>query len=110
MLVPTAERDPAVGLGIFAPVFRGVRAIMYNTPEERALVEAVTHSRQGPVAVVGVSSEFPERPEPGRFRRKFNITRPFAIYIGRIDANKGCRELFDALRAIRRRRIRRASI
>ena len=28
VLVPTAERDPAVGLAIFGPVFRGVRAIM----------------------------------------------------------------------------------
>ena len=25
ILVPTAERDPAIGLGIFGPVFRGVR-------------------------------------------------------------------------------------
>ena len=33
ILVPTAERDPAVGLSIFAPIFRGVRAIMYNSPE-----------------------------------------------------------------------------
>ena len=28
VLVPTAERDPAVALGIFGPVFRSVRAIM----------------------------------------------------------------------------------
>ncbi len=26
VLVPTAERDPAVGLAIFGPTFRGVRA------------------------------------------------------------------------------------
>jgi hypothetical protein len=30
ILVPTAERDPAAGLGIFAPVFRGVGARMFN--------------------------------------------------------------------------------
>ena len=30
-----------------------------------------------------------------RFRRKFGVRRPFAIYIGRIDENKGCAELFS---------------
>src|SRR4051812_28074479 len=34
IVVPTAERDAAIGLSIFGPVFRGVRAIMYNSPEE----------------------------------------------------------------------------
>ena len=36
----------------------------------------------------------PERTDPERFRRKFKMRRPFAIYIGRIDENKGCGELF----------------
>jgi hypothetical protein len=30
-----------------------------------------------------------------RFRQKFNLRDRFAIYIGRIDENKGCAELFD---------------
>lgn len=93
VIVPTAERDPAVGVSIFAPVFRGVRALMYNSFEERALIQHVS-GRQGPGVVVGVGSEIPERTQPGRFRRKFGVKRPFAIYVGRIDANKGCPELF----------------
>jgi glycosyltransferase involved in cell wall biosynthesis len=94
VLVPTAERDPAVGLGVFAPVFRGVRAIAYCTPEEKALVEGVAR-RHGPTVVAGIGSAIPDRTEPARFRRKFNVQRPFAIYVGRIDPNKGCAELFD---------------
>ena len=93
VLVPTAERDPAIGLSMFAPIFRGVRAIMYNSPEERALIEAVSR-RQGPGVVVGVSSEIPDRTDPGRFRRAYEARRPFALYVGRIDENKGCKELF----------------
>jgi glycosyltransferase involved in cell wall biosynthesis len=96
VLVPTAERDPALGLSIFQPVFRGVRAIMYNSPEERALIEHVSgRSRQRPGVVVGVGSEIPERTQPWRFRKKFNLSRRFAVCIGRIDENKGCGELFD---------------
>jgi glycosyltransferase involved in cell wall biosynthesis len=41
-----------------------------------------------------VGSEIPDRPDPRRFRKRFDIRRPFAIYIGRIDENKGCAELF----------------
>jgi glycosyltransferase involved in cell wall biosynthesis len=95
VLVPTAERDPAVALAIFGPVFRGVRAVMYNSPEERAMIQAATANSGVPGVVVGVGSDVPERTDPARFRRQFRIDRPFAIYIGRIDENKGCRELFD---------------
>ena len=48
-----------------------------------------------PGVVVGVGSEVPERTTPRRFRQEFQSHRPFAIYIGRIDENKGCGELFD---------------
>ena len=94
VIVPTAERDSAIGLGIFPPVFRGARALMYNSFEERALIQHVSN-REGPGVVVGVGSEIPERTQPWRFKRKFGIKRPFAIYIGRIDENKGCPELFS---------------
>jgi glycosyltransferase involved in cell wall biosynthesis len=97
VLVPTAERDPAAGLSIFGPVFRSARALMYNSLEERALIDGVSQ-RQGPGVVVGVGSEIPDHPQPMRFRKKFNVRRPFAIYVGRIDENKGCRDLFDFFR------------
>jgi glycosyltransferase involved in cell wall biosynthesis len=95
VLVPTAERDSAIGLAIFGPIFRNVRGIMYNSHEERAMIQAATRNHDVPGVVVGVGSEVPGRTDPARFRRRHRITRPFAIYIGRIDANKGCAELFD---------------
>ena len=94
VLVPTAERDPAVGLAIFGPMFRGVRAIMYNSHEERAMIQAATHNDDVPGVVVGIGSEIPPSSDGARFRKKFDIRRPFAIYVGRIDENKGCKELF----------------
>jgi glycosyltransferase involved in cell wall biosynthesis len=96
ILVPTAERDSAIGLRIFPPLFRGVRALMYNSPEERAMIEAASSNHQVPSVVVGIGSEVPANPQPGRFRQKFNIRGPFAVYVGRIDENKGCKELFEA--------------
>jgi glycosyltransferase involved in cell wall biosynthesis len=94
VLVPTAERDPAIGLSIFSPTFRAVRAVMYNSQEEQAMIHAATGNQDVPGVVVGVGSDVPAHTAPERFRRKFDIRRPFAIYVGRIDENKGCGEMF----------------
>lgn len=98
VLVPTAERDPAIGLSIFGPVFRGVRAVMYNSHEEQAMIHAATGNQAVPGVVVGVGSDVPAKTAPERFRRKYKLDRPFAIYVGRIDENKGCGELFAFFR------------
>jgi glycosyltransferase involved in cell wall biosynthesis len=95
VLVPTAERDPAIALGIFGPIFRGVRAVMYNSHEERAMIQAATSNERVPGVVVGVGSDVPRKTDAVGFRKRFNMQRRFAIYIGRIDENKGCVELFN---------------
>jgi hypothetical protein len=69
VLVPTAERDPAIGLAIFPPIFRGVRAIMFNSLEERAMIEHVAGG-PAPGVVVGVGSEIPEHADAARFRAR----------------------------------------
>jgi glycosyltransferase involved in cell wall biosynthesis len=95
ILVPTAERDPALGVSVFHPVFRGARAVMYNSPEERALIQSVSGNEHVPGVIVGVGSEIPSDVAPERARQRFGLRRLFVVYIGRIDANKGCAELFD---------------
>ena len=104
ILVPTAERDAAIGLAIFPPVLRGVRAIMYNSHEERAMIHAASGNQEVPGVVVGIGSDVPQNPQPARFRQKFNIREPFAVYVGRIDQNKGCKELFEFFEAYLRDR------
>jgi glycosyltransferase involved in cell wall biosynthesis len=95
ILVPTAERDATIGLSIFQPLFRSVRALMYNSPEERAMIQTISGNQDVPGIVVGVGSDVPNNPQAFRFRQKYNIRGPFAIYVGRIDQNKGCTELFE---------------
>jgi glycosyltransferase involved in cell wall biosynthesis len=95
ILVPTAERDAAIGLSIFPPLFRSVRAVMYNSPEERTMIQAVAGNDDVPGVVVGIGSDVPQNPQPHRFKQKYNIRGPFAVYVGRIDQNKGCKELFE---------------
>jgi glycosyltransferase involved in cell wall biosynthesis len=59
------------------------------------MIQAAAGNQDVPGVVVGVGSEVPARPDAARFRRQHRIGRPFAIYVGRIDENKGCRELFE---------------
>jgi glycosyltransferase involved in cell wall biosynthesis len=98
VLVPTAEREAALGLEIFKPVFRGVRGIMYNSFEEQALITTLSSNAHVPGVVVGIGSRIPDEVDPERVRQKFGLNNPFVIYVGRIDANKGCEELFRYFR------------
>jgi glycosyltransferase involved in cell wall biosynthesis len=102
VLVPTAERDPAIGLSIFPSLFRSARALMFNSFEERSMIQHVAGGQRLPGAVVGVGSNLPERSEAERFRQKYGVTGPFAVYVGRIDENKGCAELFEYFRRFER--------
>jgi len=95
LLVPTAEPDPAVEMPMFRDNFRSVRAIMYNSHEERAMIEAQADNRDVANVVVGVGIVDPPPVRAERFRTERSIDGPFLLYVGRIDANKGCEQLFD---------------
>ena len=95
VLVPTAERDPVIHLKIFKDLFRLPRAFVYNSEEEREMIQTVSGNTDVPGVVVGVGTEVPEETSAARFREKHGIAGPYVIYIGRIDENKGCPELFD---------------
>jgi glycosyltransferase involved in cell wall biosynthesis len=95
LLVPTAEDDGVYALPIFPPLFRAPRAIVYNSVEEREMIHRVSGNEAVAGDVVGVGSALPERTDPAGFRARHGIHGPFGLYVGRIDENKGCRQLFD---------------
>jgi glycosyltransferase involved in cell wall biosynthesis len=98
LLVPTAEDDGIYKLAIFPPLFRTPRALVYNSVEERAMIQRVSGNEGVPGDVVGVGSALPERLDPEGFRSRHGVSGPFLLYVGRIDENKGCRQLFDFFR------------
>jgi glycosyltransferase involved in cell wall biosynthesis len=101
LLVPTAEDDGVYRLGLFAPFFRAPRAVVWNSVEERSMIERAVGGVDVPGDVVGVGSALPERVDPEGFRRRHGVSGPFLLYVGRIDENKGCRQLFDFFRRYR---------
>jgi glycosyltransferase involved in cell wall biosynthesis len=98
ILVPTAEEDPAIGLGIFQPLFHAPRGIVYLTPEEQTLVEDASGNREVPSVVIGSGVNLPEADPALDFRAKHGLRRPFLLYVGRIDRNKGALTLFAYFR------------
>jgi glycosyltransferase involved in cell wall biosynthesis len=101
LLVPTAEDDGTYRLPIFPPLFRRAGALVFNSPEERAMIESATGGAL-PGEVVGVGSELPATLDGDAFRSTHGLSGPFLLYVGRIDLNKGCAELFDFFLRYRR--------
>lgn len=94
ILVPTAEEDPAIGLGIFREFFRRPRGLVYLTPEEQDLVETAAGGTGRPATVIGSGLSLPATHSVPDFRQRFGLARPFLLYVGRIERNKGCGTLF----------------
>ena len=95
ILVPTAERDAVIHLSLFKDLFRKPRAFVYNSVEEKEMINALSRNQDIPGDVVGVGTEIPDQFSPDDFRQKYGIDRDYVIYIGRIDENKGCSQLFE---------------
>ncbi len=102
ILVPTAERDPVINLRLFKDLFRTPRAFIYNSFEERAMIQAVSQNGNVPGVVAGVGTETPASTSAERFRARHGIEGDYLLYIGRVDQNKGCPQLFDFFQRFKR--------
>jgi glycosyltransferase involved in cell wall biosynthesis len=94
ILVPTAEEDPAVDMTIMSDLFSQSAGILFLTPEERDLVSRRTHGVLPPHEIIGFAVDVPGGLDPEDFIRRHKLRKPFLLYIGRIDRNKGCDGLF----------------
>jgi glycosyltransferase involved in cell wall biosynthesis len=96
VLVPTAEEDPAIDLAVLGDYFRLPAGFLFLTPEEEALVSSRAGQPLGPSAIIGSGlHRAPEdKPSTDTFAH-LSIPTDYALYLGRIDRNKGCQTLFE---------------
>ncbi|MCX7918624.1 MAG: glycosyltransferase [bacterium] len=95
ILIPTAEHDQTIYLKISKTLLNKPKAIIYLTPEEKQLIESITHNESIPNAILGVGITPPATLQIEDFKKKYQLNDDFLLYVGRIDPNKGCDQLFQ---------------
>jgi glycosyltransferase involved in cell wall biosynthesis len=89
VLVPTAEEDPLIRVGILDRLFALPQGFIFLTPEEQALIARHARRPLPPSCVIGSGLE-PAGPAPAIDLAARGIRAPFVLYLGRVDPNKGC--------------------
>ena len=96
VLLPTAEEDPAIDLGVLHEFFDLPAGYVFLTPEERDLVSsrALHPIHHSTVAGIGL-----EPVAPGTVFRELlddlKVPGDYLLYLGRVDRNKGCDALLE---------------
>lgn len=95
LLVPTAEHDRVLYLRLFRPFFRLPAAIVFNTPEERELIERVSGNEGLPGDVVGTGIDRPASIPVDEVAPRLDLLGDYLVYVGRIEPEKGCAVMID---------------
>lgn len=93
VFIPTAHDEPPLRFAMFKGVFEGVRSYAFCSAPEAAMVASRFDLSKCSRDVVGIGVDAPPAADVEEFRIVRNITRPYLIYAGRIDAGKGCDEM-----------------
>jgi glycosyltransferase involved in cell wall biosynthesis len=92
ILAPTLHDEPPAALAIFDDVFAAARRLMFSTPEEAAFAAARFGVGADRARIVGAGLDPAPPSNPARGRALAG-GRPYALYVGRIDASKGVVDL-----------------
>ncbi len=95
IFVPTAHDEYCIYFKIYENLFRLPKRIVYLTEEEKKFVQGHFHNESINSRIIGVGVEPPESVDEDRFRKKYHIDGDYIIYAGRVDADKGCEEMFE---------------
>ena len=103
-LIPTAHDEPPIRLSIYRDVFRDPRWILCLSPAERRLVHSFFQNRDVPSSLCSWGLDPPAPTDSEAFRRKHSIQGDLLLYVGRVEASKGCGELVTWARRARKKR------
>lgn len=99
ILVPTAHDEKPIHLRTFELVFRLARGFAFLTPEEQSFVTNKFKRQHVPAEVVGTGIDLPSSDLPKSERTP---AKPFILYVGRVEPQKGLPELFEHFERFRK--------
>ena len=95
VLIPTAHDEPPIYAKFYDTFFSLPKGIIFSTPEEYSFIKKRTRNSVSPACVIGVGLDTPSHIDTDLFRHEFRIDTDFIVYVGRIQQEKGCSELFE---------------
>lgn len=98
ILLPTAHDEPYIYYKVYNSLFLSAKCLAYLTPEEKAFVESRFPVKDKENCICGTGVDVPEKTDSAAYRKKYGLEQPYLIYVGRIDENKGCIEMFHIFR------------
>ncbi len=101
---PRAHDEPPLRLRVFDEVFARPGVLVFNTPEERAVVERRFGVDDRPRFTIPLTVDQPPVSDPARFRARFGIGGPYLLALGRIEPAKGSDVVLARFAELRRRR------
>jgi glycosyltransferase involved in cell wall biosynthesis len=91
ILTPSLHDEPPARLTVHDRTFEAARLVLFHTPEEEAF--ARRRFSFGESRILGSPMDPPPASDAERFRREFDVARPYVLYVGRLDASKGVDQL-----------------
>jgi len=93
-LVPLGHDEWPIYFSMWDRLFALPRGLLFQTPEELLFLQKRFGRLELSGPVTGIGVEPPAQMDERRFRQKYRIEDPFILYVGRIDASKGCSDMF----------------
>ena len=92
ILLPTAEEDPVIRFRSLKTFFTKPSGLMFLTPEEQELVAGTTGGELPRSTVIGTGLDPIDSASTSRASLDWlpGVNKPFVLYLGRVDPNKGC--------------------
>jgi glycosyltransferase involved in cell wall biosynthesis len=101
LLLPAMHEEPPLRLRVFDEIFEAARLLLFSTPEELELAQRRFEVPDERARIVGAGVDELDGADPARFVDEHRLTRPYALYVGRLDASKGVVDLVEHHRRYR---------
>lgn len=88
VLIPCLHDESYIYMKVFAAVFSQLRGMIFHAHPEEELAERVYDLSQVSHAVLGEGIDTDWKGDEKRFRKKYQMSKPFILYAGRKDSGK----------------------